>query len=238
MLTMFLTLLVMGCVHSIKVPEDKPVESEASSEFVGGKYDGTLVTIEGSFRGTNYTRYVVRYVEDNETLQGYFLQEFRPALDWVKENTPSDAAFFNWWDYGHMIRGYAGRDSVLFTPSEEILWSVSSGQWDEDASGELANNDRVERVARALLASNASVLYSAMEGYGSDYVMVSRLDESITKYWLRRFEEHEYITSDEVNELASRLILFRMLDDEEVEGFRQVYSDSVVKIYERANENL
>jgi hypothetical protein len=76
----------------------------------------------------------IEYVMEGKTYRGAYFPEHENALKWIKENTPENAKFFSWWDYGHEIMGYAKRDVFVFSPSKEILWSVAGG-WDENVNG-------------------------------------------------------------------------------------------------------
>jgi asparagine N-glycosylation enzyme membrane subunit Stt3 len=92
------------------------------SENVGGKYQSRIEIIEKDPRGFDVGK--IFYVKDGVEHSGYWGVNMRNALEWIKNSTPEDAVFLNWWDYGHMIVGYAERESVSKNPSSEALISV------------------------------------------------------------------------------------------------------------------
>lgn len=222
-------LTIGGCVHEVVMPKEKPVESETGTESLNNKYAAGIVTLEGTLGDQTYTRYAIRYTKDRQ-MENYFVHELRPALDWIIANTPEDASFFNWWDYGHMIQGYTGREVVLFSPSDEILWSLASGRWDEEKSGPLSDAETVEDVAYGLLSRDPEELIETMQAYDTEYIFVSRMDETVFRFWLEKFAAR-YGAEENVDEVAPKLVISKMLEDEEVEGFERVYSDDWVKIY-------
>jgi hypothetical protein len=232
-LGLIILVLISGCLQSEPVPQPETQlhEQKTSFEHVGGRYNGSIIITEGMYQNQPYTQYDIIYTKNGRTMRGYFLPQLRPALDWIKGNVPEGSKLFGWWDYGHMIQGYTGRDVVIFSPSEDMLWSVSSGRWDEEASGPMASNEEIKDIAFGLLSSDPKELKSAMEKYGSDYVFVSALDEKIILYWLERFGLKQYIGENRLKERVSELVLFKMLNEQNVEGFEMVYSDALVKVY-------
>jgi len=41
------------------------------------------------------------------------IPDLEKAFEWIKNNTPQDAVFFHWWDYGYWIQAIANRTTVL-----------------------------------------------------------------------------------------------------------------------------
>jgi len=85
-----------------------------------------ILTITSQMKGMSYKRQDIEYEEDDRTFRNYFDPNLRTSLDWIKEKTAGDSNFLCWWDYGHMIRGYTSRDVIIYSPSEDILWTISS----------------------------------------------------------------------------------------------------------------
>lgn len=226
-------VLISACIGHEPITKPEIQEQETSIEYVGGRYNGSIITIEGIVTKTNasYVRYDINYTKNNISMRNYFLPNIRPALDWIKENTVENSTFFNWWDYGHMIQGYTGRDVVIFSPSKDILWSVASGQWDETASGPLSSNEKIIDVAFALFSSDTKDLVNTMKKYNSEYAFVTEIDKTVVIYWLDKFHMEKYFEENELKEIVSELVLFKMLNEKEVEDFELVYSDNLVKIY-------
>lgn len=219
-------VIITGCVYDVDVPKEKPIETGRETEQVDNRYDGEIITIHSAMNDVSYTQYNIKYTKEGTIMENYFLQELRPSLDWIKENTPEDSIFFNWWDYGHMIQGYTGREVVIFSPSKDILWSVASNNWDEKVSGPMSSSEKIRDVVFAFISNDPKVLKEKMQKYNSEYVFVSKLDKTIIDYWLEKLKDYPSIT-----EIYSEHLIARMLQDEDIEGFTQVYSDNEVKIY-------
>ena len=90
-----------------------PPSSPTSVENVGGKYNVTLSW------GEKYGE--VEYMDEVGMHSRIFLVKMRSGLDWIKANTPENATFLCWWDNGHMLKGYAERNTVVMNPSIKIL---------------------------------------------------------------------------------------------------------------------
>ncbi len=238
---MALVILISGCTvqNPVEQPNITIQETGMSIENLGGKYNGQLITIEGIVTRNgipyNFTRYDINYTKNNRTMRGYFLPQLRPVLEWIRENTPENSVFFGWWDYGHMIQGFTGRDAVVFSPSRDMLWSVSSGTWDEEAGGPFASNEEIKDIASALLSSDSDDLADTMEKYNSSYAFIAEMDRAVMVYWLDFFNQDRYVDAKarELKDTASELLIFRMLNEESVDGFNLVYADNFAKVYER-----
>ena len=95
----------------------------------------------------------------------------------------------------------------------------------------MASTEIITDFALGILSKEPEVLKEKMKKYNSTHVFVTQMEEYIVVYWLKKFEGNEYITANHLNENFSELLLSRMLDDQEIEGFNEVYSDDFVKIY-------
>ncbi|MFH1643919.1 MAG: hypothetical protein ABIA74_01970, partial [bacterium] len=76
---------------------------------------------------------------------------WKPALNWLKENTPEDAKMFNWWDEGHWIT-FMGERAVI-----------------EDNRNFDLNADI--DTAKFILSTDQETAYKLVEKYGSDYLI-------------------------------------------------------------------
>ena len=221
MIILFLVLLfIIGCAQEEAVREEQIND------------DAKLITSEGTYQGKGYQKTDITYEKDEEEFQNYFDPQLKDALEWIKENT--QGTFLSWWDYGHMIRGYAGNDVVIYSPSEDILWSLSSGKWDEDASGKFSSSEEIENVAAALTAVDVDDAVNVMDEYGADYIFVTKRDIDSSFVLFRIVGLDEYLDGDyNVNDKAKATILFRMVDKEDIEGFELVYDDELVRVYKK-----
>jgi len=81
---------------------DKPKLFE--TKFVALMFSFLLLT--GIAAGTMF---VSKNYPHIETSQAYW----KPALNWIKENTPKNAKFFNWWNYGHWLTFIGERTALI-----------------------------------------------------------------------------------------------------------------------------
>ncbi|MBR9679895.1 MAG: hypothetical protein GOU99_02505 [Candidatus Altiarchaeota archaeon] len=170
-----------------------------------------------------------------------FYPEIMEGMRWIQENTAQDATILAWWDYGHMIRGKTGRDTILFGPSREILFSVakyaalSQAERDKVICVDCNPHAWVEDVADALVTTDPDKTAEIMHTYGAEYVLVTEQEvgKSYSIMFVAGLDPHDYLTADyEPLEPALEMVLFRMLSSEEISGFELVYSDSSVWIYQ------
>jgi len=210
-------------------------------EHVGGKYQCRIGIIEEDPRGFEVGK--LFYVKDGVEYQGYYNTYLRDALDWIRNNTSENAVFLNWWDYGHMIIGYAERESVIKNPSEEALASVG----DPSDYKELESHEKIVDVAKAVATTDENELLSTMDKYNAAYLLVTVEDGMGKVVWIFRFAglnftdymnmnwQGSYMTFDPdlYNTVGEQTVIYKLLNGTEIQGVTQVYSDENVRIYKR-----
>jgi asparagine N-glycosylation enzyme membrane subunit Stt3 len=201
-------------------------------EEIGGKYNVVI----------NYWKdghLTMKYTDETGEHLGHFLLNMNDSLDWIKTNTPEDTVFLCWWDYGHMIEGYAEREAVIKNPSEELLKSVVY----PDEIKEFDSHERVVDVATALCATDADETLQTMQKYGASYVLVHTGDlrKGIAHwiFWTAGLDTTEYgLTFDsqtgdlDYTEKAKETLMIQLLENRDVEKLVLIYEDTNVKIYE------
>jgi asparagine N-glycosylation enzyme membrane subunit Stt3 len=211
-------------------------------EYVGGRYNCRIGITGEDPRGFEVGK--IFYVKGGVEHEGYYNEYLRDALDWIKTNTPENAVFLNWWDYGHMIVGYSERDSVVKNPSEEALVSVA----DPTRFEELDPHEMIVDVAKALTTTNESETVAIMEKYGATYLLVTVEDGKGKPYWIFHFAGLDFadymniswqgsdlpFDPNQYNELGKETVIYRVLIQAEISGLTQIYSDGNVKIYKRS----
>ena len=222
-LILILILFIIGCSEI-----EKPIEKEISKEQISD--DAEIITAKGTYQDKEFEKADIKYEKDGEEFQNYFDPQFRDALDWIKENV-EDGVFLSWWDYGHMIRGYTGQEVVIFSPSEDILWSLASGEWDEEGSGKFSTEEQIEDVVLALTTTDVSKIKEVMEKYNAEYVFVTTKDAASSFVLFKIAGMEDYYEEYKPTEKALSTILFRMVNEEGVEGFSLIYDDELVRIY-------
>ncbi len=97
-------------------------------------------------------------------------QPWQRAGAWVRENTPQDAVFAHWWDYGYWVQNGFERSSVLDGANKVKYWNflmgrhVLTGQTQEEALQFLS----VHNATNMLIVSDDIGKYTAYSSIGSD----------------------------------------------------------------------
>ena len=234
-LTLAALLIVMVVLVYVFLPSPRFLRED----YIGGKYQCRIGITGEDPRGFEMGR--LFYVKDGVEHEGYFNAYLRDALDWIRTNTSENDVFLNWWDYGHMIVGYAERISVIRNPSEETLISV------KDASGfeEFDPHEMIGDVAKALTTTNENETLETMSKYGATYILVTAEDGKGKPYWIFHFAGlnfTNYVNAswqssslafdpNQYNELGKETVIYRILVNAEIQGLTQVYSDENVRVY-------
>lgn len=221
----FLLLLVFLISCSNK--GEKVIQREKISD------SAELVLLRGTLGNRTYTRQEIRYSLDGREYSNYFVPDLRNALEWIRDNTSQDATILSWWDYGHMIRGFSGRKTIIFSPSEEILYTLANSKWDTSAQGEFSTQSSIKDVIVALITDEPDVAASVMRAYDAQYVLVARKDHAIvfTLLVILDINPEEFFDNYEPKENAKEFMIYRMINEEKIENFRLAYSDDSCVIY-------
>jgi len=200
-------------------------------ENVGGKYNATI----SSWTGEDYAN--LEYTDETGThSEMYFSLKMRNGLDWIKNNTHENVTFLCWWDYGHMIKGYAERNVVVRNPSQEILNSVAN----PSGVTEFDPHERILDVATALATNNSAEMVQIMEKYNATYVHVSI--DFFTKggsCWIYTAAgldwTHYLVRADSTWEFteAGRQTMFARLIENRDTGLILVYQDETMRVYRK-----
>lgn len=208
----------------------KSKELPTSTEHVGGKYNVTLSFFNRSGGQMEYTD------ETGSHSENYFEPQMRTGLDWIRNATPENAVFLCWWDYGHMIKGYAERNVVARNPSHEWISMVAEG-WRSHIT-EFDSNEKIVDIAKALTTSNSTETLQTMQKYGAKYVVVYK-DDLIKSPWMYRvagLEWAQYTTyqnsTTTFTDAGMNTMISRLLDNRDT-GLTLAYQDDVMKVYEK-----
>lgn len=96
--------------------------------------------------------------------------QWQKAMDWVKVNTPKDAVFAHWWDYGYWVQTGGERATVLDGGNFIVWWNHLMGRY-------VLTGDNSEDALKFLVTHNATHLliisdeigkYGAYSLIGSD----------------------------------------------------------------------
>jgi asparagine N-glycosylation enzyme membrane subunit Stt3 len=201
-------------------------EEPLDVENVGGKYNTNITRYEG---------YAQIEYKDEEGIHSdmHFMVELKDVFEWIKIDTPEASMFLCWWDYGHMIKGYAERNVVIRNPSEEILDTVA------DPSGlkEFDSHEQILDVAIALTTNNFSEMTQIIEKYGVTHIFTPSRDIIIapTFYDVAELDWTDYLEPQdsgfEFTEAGMQTMISKLLENREL-PFGLIYEDSEIKVYE------
>lgn len=206
------------------------------TEYIGGNYDGRLEYWKSYHHGEWHDIYEIHYSIGKKDYYGVFFPEMRPALDWIKENSGENETIMCWWDYGHAIRGYTGRNVVIYAPSKSlentIVDSSSITEWEDE--------EKVRRVAQALVATDTTETVSIMKEYNASYLVTAYRDSAgIGTAFFRaaNLEPSDYVRPTngvprlEPTEAGRRTLIYRIWRGEDIPGLELTYSDIHTRVY-------
>lgn len=183
-----------------------------------------------------------------------------PAMEWIEKNTPQDAVIVTWWDYGHMIQALGQRNTIIFTPSEEILSTVGglwksfypplglpiltspqsstdniykNRPWDSENLGPLSNHHDVNTVARILTTTDPAEARLLMEQYNAGYVLATHFDVGKAIHFYNLTSIPTELVQEANAYVNQKSLFYRMLQNETIDGFSQVYVDQWMVIYQK-----
>jgi len=99
-----------------------------------------------------------------------YTQQWQRAMGWVRENTPEDAVFGHWWDYGYWVQSIGERATMLDGGNARGYWNylmgrhVLTGKSEAEAMEVLYAHD----VTHFLIDSTDIGKYGAYSTIGSD----------------------------------------------------------------------
>lgn len=200
----------------------------------GGPYSAKVGSGTGS--ELNLPAAPMNYTQNGVTYVGYYASFMDGALSWIKSNTPGNATFLSWWDYGNMITGCAARNSVVRDPSQQAIFLGLASQ-----TPQLAPNATLGDVATALTTTNSSLTFSIMQKYGADYLLLVTEDggqKAPYIFKLVALNSSLYVNPSgttfnpsDWTALGKQTTIYRLLDGQNVPGLTKVYSDSNVWIF-------
>jgi len=208
--------------------EEPPISEEKPTrdvENVGGRFNAKIIGFEDHHE-IEYTD------EDGKHAEGYFADDMRSGLDWIKNNAPENATFLCWWDYGHMIKGYAERETVVRNPSEEIRESVAN----PSSIKEFDPHDRIFDVATALTTKDLNIMLQIVDKYSVTHILVSG-DDRFKLGWIfgaAELEPVDYLIFNdsevEFNDEGMQTMIARLLENRDT-GLTLVHEDEEIKVY-------
>ena len=128
----------------VKFSEKYFKEKEDSKKFFIGII-ALLIIFVSLFTLWNY------YQQDKATAEnfapGIYQLQWQKAMEWVRDNTATDAVFGHWWDYGYWVQSIGERATVLDGGNAITFWNywmgrlVLTGDNQQDALDFLYNHE-------------------------------------------------------------------------------------------------
>jgi hypothetical protein len=232
--TIFAALLVTVAIGQSLYSEDYYESHElVSSQQIGGPYDARLELWQHREEGTWREERKIVYEIDGEEIKGAFFPEMQRSLEWIVENTDIDSRIMAWWDYGHSIKGYTGRDVILDDP----IWSMSYSVADPSSIHEWeVDENKFVNVARALVTTDMNFTKEIMDLYEAEYVITNYRDAAGISYALVQAAFQPDPLSSYWPTLEEDSFLYLVWNGEEIDGFEVVYSDLEVRILKKTSE--
>jgi asparagine N-glycosylation enzyme membrane subunit Stt3 len=178
----------------------------------------------------------IEYTDETGTHLVDFFNDSTDCFDWIKTNTPKDAVFLCWFDYGYSILGYAERNVIIKNPSQESLETITylTGR----PVYEFDSHDKILDVSRALITNNSDETIELMQKYAATYVFVHKNDpqKMVWPAALLELDYGAYAICKEPNgtfvpsPALSQTVLYQLSQDGAT-GFTLVYQGEAGKVY-------
>ncbi len=179
--TIFVSYLIVESINRFRKTRDETLKI-----LIGALVILILVCSIFSF----WTFYNTVKVQAYNFVPSHYNQQWQNSMRWVDDETPQDAVFAHWWDYGYWLQSIGNRATVLDGGNAITYWNylmgrhVLTGDNQEDALEFLYNHD-----ADYLLIDSSDIgKYGAFSSIGSDenydrysWIGTFLLDESQTQ---------------------------------------------------------
>lgn len=246
-------VLISGCSTFIETSKDNPnqcnedvtkaLKKEPSADLNAAikKYCGPekIGDTEITVGPIGYKSEIIFTYEGNKLRRVYF-PELIDSLKWLKENSDKDAKVLSWWDYGAMIYIFGERDVVALSPSKFVLDKKYVGNPSLFQESGLQDDITIRKIAIVLTTSDPKEAVIIMKEYDAEYLLVPRDIEakfgvlSDIAYGTIKSIYVDRLQGGETEEEDTKSITYKALTNQAIPGFKQVYSDEGVIIYQIA----
>jgi hypothetical protein len=157
----FIGYLLIDCYNRYKAAPD----STRKMIMVGGMI---IILIISAYTGLAY--YNTAKSQAYGSVPYYYTYQWQLAMDWVRDNTPTNAVFAHWWDYGYWVQSIGERPTVTDGGNSITWWNYLTGRY-------LLTGDNQQRALDLCYAHNVSYIlidssdmtkYGAFSQIGSD----------------------------------------------------------------------
>ncbi len=183
--SIFVGYLIVGSIKKFMKTKDETIKIILGVFVI-------LVLLSSLF--SFWTFYQTNKIQAYNMVPSHYNQQWQKAMDWVRTDTPQDAVFGHWWDYGYWVQSIGNRATVLDGGNAITYWNylmgrkVLTGDNQEDALEFLYNHN----TTHFLIDSSDIGKYGAYSSIGSD--------ENYDKYsWIGTFLLDEKQTQETQN---------------------------------------
>ena len=152
-----------------------------------------IILIASAYTFYNYAK--TSYDSAQIFVPNIYTQQWQKAMAWVRDNTPENAVFAHWWDYGYWLQSMGNRATVLDGGNAITYWDyfmgrhVLTGTSEEEALGFLYAHN----ATHLLIDSTDIGKYPAFSSIGAD--------ENYDRYsWIYTFLLDDKSTQEMQNE--------------------------------------
>ena len=223
---MFCFAIFTGCVEE---KDNLPKEGDTrliSEEPIEGAYNASILYKEKYYDGSWHNFTGIKYTKDRKEHTGAYLSYMQDALNWIKSNTAENITVLCWWDYGHMIEGYAERNAIAVFPSLALKDTIAEfAQLDEVGKQryieehEWDANKTLEDIAIVLTSTNLSNndTREIIQKYNVSFILTSGYDKLIAKIFFDATSKNsdDYITTGTHNptDKGMETLIFQMWEN-------------------------
>lgn len=143
-----------------------------------------------------YSNYQTTYDTAEQFGPSAYTQQWQKAMQWVREETPKDAVFNFWWDYGYWVQSIGERATVLDGSNSMGVWNYYTGRHVLTGQSELEALEFLyaHNVTHFLIDSTDVGKYGAYSMIGSD--------ENYDRYsWIGAFVLNKQATQETSNSI-------------------------------------
>jgi asparagine N-glycosylation enzyme membrane subunit Stt3 len=143
---------------------------KGSKEGMKMLYWGVFILLMIAAIFTFYNFYKDVTAQSYSYVPSYYNQQWQEAMSWVRTNTPSNAVFAHWWDYGYWVQSIGNRATVTDGGNAITWWNYLTGRLvlTGDNQGDSLNFLYNHNASYLLIDSTDISKYGAFSKIGSD----------------------------------------------------------------------
>ena len=140
---------------------------------------------------------------------GSYQWQWQKAMQWIRENTPEDAVFAHWWDYGYWLQSIGERATILDGGNNIVYWNHLMGRHVLTGTDEMKSLEFLytHDGTHLLIDSTEIGKYTAYSSIGAD--------ENYDRFsWISTFFMNDQQTQETANETSYIYTGGTMIDED------------------------